>query len=50
MAVKAVEMTRSIRDKHYEETKHLPVEEQLKAIKEQSEKFRRKLMKPKMRP
>ncbi|NWG03144.1 MAG: hypothetical protein HXY44_09850 [Syntrophaceae bacterium] len=33
MAVKAIEMVRKIRDKHYEETKNLSAEEQIKFIK-----------------
>ena len=36
MAVKAVEMVRKIRDRHYEETKNLSIEEQIKFIKEKS--------------
>lgn len=45
MAVKAVEMTRKIRDRHYEETKGLSVEEQIKAVRKKSEKLRGKLNK-----
>ncbi|MDO8141479.1 MAG: hypothetical protein Q6358_08275 [Candidatus Brocadiales bacterium] len=33
MVVKAVEMVRKIRDKHYKETKDLSVDEQIKIIK-----------------
>lgn len=41
MAVKAVEMVRKIRDRHYEETKDLSVEEQIKFIKEKSIQLQR---------
>lgn len=43
MAVKTVEMVRKIRDKRYEETKDLPVEEQIKAVKKKSKKLREEL-------
>jgi hypothetical protein len=36
MAVKAVEMVRKIRDRHYEETKDFSIEEQIRFIKEKS--------------
>jgi hypothetical protein len=36
MAVKAVEMVRKIRDRHYEETKDFSTEEQIRFIKEKS--------------
>lgn len=36
MSVKAIEMVRKIRDKHFEETKKLPIESQLRYIKEKS--------------
>jgi len=39
MSVKAVEMVRKIRDKHYKETKDLPVEEQKALIKKKSERL-----------
>jgi hypothetical protein len=39
MAVKAVEMVRKIRDKHYEETKDLSVEEQIKFVKEKARRL-----------
>jgi hypothetical protein len=45
MAVKSVEMVRKIRDKHYEETKGLSVEEQIKFIKNKSKDLQRKLKK-----
>lgn len=34
--IKAVELVRKIRDKHYEETKGLSVEEQIKFIRKKS--------------
>lgn len=43
MAVKSVEMVRKIRDKHYEETKELTAEEQIKFIKNKSKNLQRKL-------
>ena len=36
MAVKAVEMARKIRDRHYDKTKNLSIEDQVKFIKEKS--------------
>ena len=36
MSVKAIEMVRKIRDKHFEETRDLPIESQLRYIKEKS--------------
>ncbi len=36
MTVKTVEMVRKIRDRHYEETKDLTIDEQIKYIKEKS--------------
>jgi len=45
MAVKAVEMIRKIRDKHYEETKGLSAEEQIKAVKKKSAKLQEGLKK-----
>ncbi len=39
MSVKAVEMVRQIRDRHYQETKDLSVEEQKALIKEKSERL-----------
>lgn len=39
MSVKAVEMVRKIRDRHYEETKDLTVEEQKALIKQKSERL-----------
>ncbi|HKZ41981.1 MAG TPA: hypothetical protein VJ044_13535 [Candidatus Hodarchaeales archaeon] len=39
MAVKAIEMVRKIRDKHYEETKDLLVEEQIKFVKEKARRL-----------
>jgi hypothetical protein len=43
MAVKAVEMVRKIRDKHFDETKGLSVEEQIKFIKRKSKKLQKGL-------
>ncbi|HKZ39672.1 MAG TPA: hypothetical protein VJ044_01850 [Candidatus Hodarchaeales archaeon] len=39
MAVKAIEMIRKIRDKHYEETKDLSVGEQIKFLKEKARRL-----------
>ena len=41
MSVKAVEMVRNIRDKHYAETKDLSNEEQLKYIQRKAGKLSR---------
>lgn len=41
MVVKAVEMVRKIRDKHYNETKDLSVDEQIKIIKTKSEELQK---------
>ena len=41
MPVKAVEMVRNIRDKHYAETKDLSTEEQLEYIRRKAEKLSR---------
>jgi len=43
MAVKAVEMIRKIRDRHYEQTKGLSVNEQIEFVKKQAEKLHKKL-------
>lgn len=43
MAVKAVEMVRKIRNKHYEETKGLSVEEQIKFVKKKSGELQKRL-------
>ena len=45
MAVKAVEIVRKIRDRHYEETKVLSVEEQIKFIRAKSEELLERLKK-----
>ena len=45
MAVKAVEMVRKIRDKHYENTKGLSVAEQIQFIKEKSKDLKEQLKK-----
>ena len=36
MAVRAVDMVRKIRDQHYEDTKDLPVEEQIELMNKKS--------------
>ncbi|MEW6686120.1 MAG: hypothetical protein AB1393_07945 [Candidatus Edwardsbacteria bacterium] len=46
MAVKAVEMVRKIRDSHYEETKRLSVDEQIKFVKKKAEKLQKELKIP----
>ena len=43
MAVKSVDMIRKIRDKHYEETKGLSVEGQIKFIKAKSKELQKRL-------
>ncbi len=43
MAIKSVDMVRKIRDKHYEETKRLSVEEQIKFIREKSKNLQKRL-------
>jgi len=43
MAEKAVEMVRKIRDKHFDETKELSVEEQIKFIKKKSGELKKRL-------
>lgn len=45
MAVKAVELARKIRDKHYEDTKGLSVEEQIQFIKKKSKDLKEQLKK-----
>ena len=47
MAVKAVEMVRKIRDKHYEDTRGLSVVEEIQYIKEKSKKLKEQLKKRK---
>jgi hypothetical protein len=47
MAVKAVEMIRNIRDRHFEETRGLSVEEQIRFIRNKSEKLQKDLLKVK---
>ena len=41
MSVKAVEMVRNIRDKHYAETKDLSTEEQLEYVQRKADKLSR---------
>ena len=43
MVVKAVEIVRRIRDKHYSKTKGLSIEEEIKFIKEKSKKLQKRL-------
>ena len=43
MAVKAVEMVRKIRDKQFEETKGISVEEQIEFIRKKSEELQKSL-------
>jgi len=43
MAIKAVEMVRKIRDTHYEQTKDLSYEEQMRLVKKGSEALRKSL-------
>jgi len=45
MAIKSVDMVRKIRDKHYEETKGLSAEEQIKFIKTKSKDLQKRLKK-----
>ena len=42
MAVKAVEMVRKIRDRHFEETSGLSAEEQIQYIKRKSEELQKR--------
>lgn len=46
MAVKAVAMVRKIRDKNYEQTKALSVEDQISFIRDKSRKLQEKLKLP----
>ena len=43
MAVKTIKLVRKIRDKHYKETSTLSVKEQLKLVREKSEKLKQEL-------
>ncbi|MDP3296019.1 MAG: hypothetical protein AAB310_03485 [Nitrospirota bacterium] len=43
MAVKAVEMVRKVRDRHYEQTKGLSAKEQIEFIRKKSEELQKKL-------
>ena len=45
MAVKAVEMVRKIRDKHYEDTKGLSLADQIKYVKDKSKRLQKGLKK-----
>jgi hypothetical protein len=42
--IKAIEMVRKIRDKHYEETKNLSVEEQIKFVRGKAKRLQRTLL------
>jgi len=44
MAVKTIEMVREIRDKHYEETKDLSVEGQIKFVRDKAKRLQGTLM------
>jgi len=48
MVVKAVDMIRRIRDKHYEETKDLPIEKQIELVEEKSKKLQEELKREKV--
>jgi hypothetical protein len=50
MAVKAIEMVRKIRDKHYEETKNLSVEEQIKFVRDKAKRLQERLVEKKPSP
>jgi hypothetical protein len=39
MAFRTIEMVRKIRDKHYEETKDLSIEEQIKFVREKAKRL-----------
>lgn len=43
MSVKIIEVLRTIRDRHYEETKNLPFEEQIAFYKHKSEMLQKEL-------
>jgi len=43
MAIKAVEIIRSIRDRHYEQTKGLSIKEQIEFIRRKSKELRKEL-------
>ena len=47
MAVKAIEMVGKIRDKHYEKTRELSVEEQIKFVKDKARKLQGTLVEKK---
>jgi hypothetical protein len=49
MVVKAVEMVRKIRDRQYEKTKDLTIEEQIRYIKERSMRLQKGLVREKQR-
>jgi hypothetical protein len=43
MSIKTVEMVRNIRDQHYEQTKNLSIEEQIKFVKAKSKKLQKEI-------
>ena len=43
MAIKTVEMVRKIRDQHYEQTKNLSIEEQIKFIRNKSKELQKEI-------
>ncbi len=43
MAVKAIELVREIRDKHYEETKNLSIDDQIRFIRRKAKELRKSL-------
>jgi len=49
MVVKAVELVRGIRDKHYEETKSLSIEDQIRFVQRKSKELQ-KIMEIKRNP
>lgn len=50
MEVKAIEMVRKIRDKHFEETKNLSVEEQIKFVRDKAKRLQERLVEKKPSP
>ena len=44
MAVKAIDMVRKIRDKHYEETKDLSVEKQIEFVRDKARSLQKTLV------
>lgn len=50
MEVKAIELVRKIRDKHFEETKNLSVEEQIKFVRDKAKRLQERLVEKKPSP